>query len=265
MALRNHNTKTQNSTTMKRLLTYSISILAAVAFAAIAPCKAQDNSAKKTILTIGDSNGSFKWSWPVQLQNLLPEMEVINNSESGRTVGQTNLGRESLNGCLIIDGIMEQVDQQLAGRNLDYIVICFGTNDGKVDFKDKTAEFKQNLETFMDKIENSAAYKRSKPQVILVTPFPMDETHEKFIPAKYEGATARIEGFGKDMETVAAERRYTFINVFKPMTNDMIEHGTIDGVHLMPELSAYVAGRIGAAISEEHAAQRTASSGGIRK
>ncbi len=220
-------------------------------------CSAQEND-KEVVLTLGDSNGSFKWSWPVMLKNLIPSMDFINNSESGRTIGQTNLGRESLNGCLIIDGIMEDVDKQLAGRNLNYIVVCFGTNDAKVDFKDKTAEFKGNLETFLDKIENSAVYKRSKPEIILVTPFPMDETHEKFVAAKYEGGTERIAGFCKDMEAVAAERGYKFVNVFKHMMESMIEKGSTDGVHIMPQLSAYVAGRIGAEITAP-AASRSSS------
>ncbi len=234
---------------MKKILLFATLLSTLAIVADCADCRAQENNDKKVVLTLGDSNGSFKWSWPVMLKNLIPEMDFINNSESGRTIGQTNLGRESLNGCLIIDGIMEDVNKQLAGRDLEFIVVCFGTNDAKVDFKDKTAEFKGNLETFLTKIENSAAYKQHKPQIILVTPFPMDENHEKFIAAKYEGGTERIGGFCKDMEAVAAERGYIFVDVYKHMMINMINKGTTDGVHIMPELSAYVAGRIGAQIT----------------
>ena len=234
---------------MKRTVFYSIALLIIAVFVAVPDGKAQQSADSETVLTIGDSNGSFKWSWPAQLGKLLPSVEIINNSESGRTVGQTNLGRESLNGCLIIDGIMESVGKQIGDKSLDYIVICLGTNDAKVDFKESVSQFKSNMETFLSKIENSAVYKKNKPQIILVSPFPMNESHERFIVEKYEGGTDRIAGFCEDVESIAKEHGYKFVNVFKPMTQGMIDMGTSDGVHLLPELSAYVAGRIGAVMN----------------
>src|SRR5438093_4681372 len=55
------------------------------------------------IFTLGDSNGTFPYSWPKQLQLALPNAQVFNISKSGRTIGFLNLGDSTLNSLLVID------------------------------------------------------------------------------------------------------------------------------------------------------------------
>ena len=68
--------------------------------------KAQDVTVSKkdlNILTLGDSNGTFPWSWPQQIKLALPNAQVFNISKSGRTIGFVNNGDSSLNSLLVID------------------------------------------------------------------------------------------------------------------------------------------------------------------
>ena len=55
------------------------------------------------VFTLGDSNGTFPYSWPQQLKLALPNAQVFNISRSGRTIGFLNLGDSTLNSLFVID------------------------------------------------------------------------------------------------------------------------------------------------------------------
>src|SRR5690349_14635133 len=60
------------------------------------------------IFTLGDSNGTFPYSWPKQLQLALPNAQVFNISKSGRTIGFVNNGDSTLNSLLVINEILKK-------------------------------------------------------------------------------------------------------------------------------------------------------------
>lgn len=60
---------------------------------------------KCNILAIGDSNGQNKGGWVDQLKKMMPESNIVNLSESGRTIGFDNNGRERLNALKNIEHI----------------------------------------------------------------------------------------------------------------------------------------------------------------
>ena len=68
------------------------------------------------ILTIGDSNGTFDYSWPQQLKKLLPFSTIINKSVSGNTIGFDNLGRMELNTLKNINRYLDEAFKEAGTR-----------------------------------------------------------------------------------------------------------------------------------------------------
>lgn len=80
---------------------------------------------KCNILAIGDSNGQNKGGWVDQLKKMMPESNIVNLSESGRTIGFDNNGRERLNALKNIDAYLDKA--QVEKKRYDYIIVCLGT------------------------------------------------------------------------------------------------------------------------------------------
>src|SRR5581483_7748001 len=78
---------------------------------------------KLHIFTLGDSNGSFPFSWPVQLQQALPNATVFNISKSGRTIGFVNNGDSSFNSLLVIDENLEKANEAANDNPYDFIIL----------------------------------------------------------------------------------------------------------------------------------------------
>jgi acyl-CoA thioesterase-1 len=73
------------------------------------------------ILTLGDSNGTFPYSWPQQLKLALPSAQVFNISKSGRTIGFVNLGDSTLNSLMVIDENLKKAADFTKGRPFDLL------------------------------------------------------------------------------------------------------------------------------------------------
>src|SRR4051812_21140979 len=153
----------------------------------------QGTGTKKSVnmFTLGDSNGTFRHSWPNQLQLALPNAQVFNISKSGRTIGFLNLGDSTLNSLLVIDENLEKAAEFTKDRPFDFVVIELGTNDAKAVFADRQNEVPGALETLIKKIKGCRYPTISKAKIIIVSPPPYGSKAEA--TEKYAGGGKRVE------------------------------------------------------------------------
>jgi acyl-CoA thioesterase-1 len=186
------------------------------------------------ILTLGDSNGSFPYSWPQQLKLALPDAEVFNISKSGRTIGFVNLGDSSLNSLLVIDGNLKKAAEFTKDRPFDFIVLELGTNDAKAVFADRQKEVPKNLELLIRKIRGSSYTSINKARVIIIAPPPYGSKAEAL--EKYRGGDKRVKKMSRAFKKVARRNHCFFVNGYKTPGLD-INTMTPDGLHLDAEAS----------------------------
>lgn len=192
---------------------------------------AQDAMSKKklNIFTLGDSNGTFPYSWPTQLGAALPDATVFNISKSGRTIGFLNLGDSTLNSLLVIDENLKKAAAFTKDRPFDYIVMDLGTNDGKAVFADRQKEVPRNLEKLIQKIKNSPYLTINSAKIIVISPTPYGAKAEA--TEKYKGGGRRVKAMSKAFKKVAKRNGCLFVNGYKTPGLD-IETMTADGLHL---------------------------------
>lgn len=181
------------------------------------------------ILTLGDSNGTFPYSWPQQLKLALPNAQVFNISKSGRTIGFLNLGDSSLNSLLVIDENLKKAAAFTNDRPYDFIILELGTNDGKAVFADRQEEVPLNLEKLILKIKICNYNSINKAKIVIISPPPYGAKAEA--TEKYKGGNKRVERMSKSFKKIAKRTHSLFVNGYKtPGLN--IEAMTADGLHL---------------------------------
>ena len=180
------------------------------------------------IFTLGDSNGTFPYSWPNQIGLALPGAQVFNISKSGRTIGFVNNGDSSLNSLMVID---ENLQKAVAHTKqpFDFVVLQLGTNDGKAVFAGRQQEVPGNLEKLIRKIRDCPYPVISQAKIILISPPPYGEKAEA--TEKYAGGNARVEAMGLAFEKVAQQTGCLFVNGCHTPGLD-INTMTADGLHL---------------------------------
>lgn len=111
--------------------------------------------------------------WPCRLQQLLgPDVRIIEEGLCGRTCATDDpvmAGRRGLDylfPCLVSHG------------PLDTLVIMLGTNDTKEPFGLNADLITDNLAQLLDTALNAPVWK-SKPDILVVCPFPIDPCYEK--------------------------------------------------------------------------------------
>lgn len=181
------------------------------------------------IFTLGDSNGTFPYSWPQQLQLALPKATIFNISKSGRTIGFVNNGDSTLNSLLVMNENLQKAADFTKDHLYDFIVIELGTNDAKAVFADRQKEVSANLETFIKKIKNSGFTTINKAKIIIISPPPYGVKAEA--QAKYVGGNERVEKMSKAFKKVAKRNGCLFVNGYKTPGLD-INTMTADGLHL---------------------------------
>jgi polygalacturonase/lysophospholipase L1-like esterase len=181
------------------------------------------------ILTLGDSNGTFPYSWPQQIKLALPNAQVFNISKSGRTIGFVNNGDSSLNSLLVIDGNLKKAADFTKERPFDFIVLELGTNDGKAVFADRQNEVASNLDKLIKKIKNSNYPVLNKAKIIIISPPLYGSMAEK--TEKYKGGDQRMKDLSKAFEKIAKDNACFFVNGYQtPGLN--IETMSDDGLHM---------------------------------
>jgi acyl-CoA thioesterase-1 len=181
------------------------------------------------ILTLGDSNGTFPYSWPEQLKLALPDAKVYNISKSGRTIGFLNLGDSTLNSLLVINKNLKQAADFTGDRPYDFIILELGTNDGKAIFADKQQGVPANLEKLIRTIKTSNYTAINKAKIVIIAPPPYGSKAEA--TEKYAGGGQRVKAMSESFKTIALQNHCIFINGFATPGLD-IDTMTADGLHL---------------------------------
>ena len=181
------------------------------------------------ILTLGDSNGTFPFSWPQQLKKELPHAQVFNISKSGRTIGFVNNGDSTLNSLLVIDENLKKAADFTKDRPYDFIIMELGTNDAKAVFADRQKEVPRNLEKLIHKIKNSSYTSINRAKIIIVSPPPYGS--KATATEKYKGGDKRVKDMSRSFKKIAKRNGCLFVNGYKTPGLD-IETMTADGLHL---------------------------------
>ena len=195
------------------------------------------------ILTIGDSNGTFKYSWPQQLKRLLPFSTVVNRSISGNTIGFDNLGNEKLNTLKNIDGYLDEAFNELGtNQNFNYILINLGTNDTKKIFEKRQKEVPKNMKLLVQRIRQyMSENQKLNPEICIISPSPMDE--QKMIVEKYGGGDMRIQKNNVLFKKLAEAIHVNYLDTYSILKKDF-SRKTSDGVHLHDEAQFQMATEI---------------------
>ncbi|HEY6956965.1 MAG TPA: GDSL-type esterase/lipase family protein [Flavisolibacter sp.] len=181
------------------------------------------------ILTLGDSNGTFPYSWPEQLKIALPNAQVFNISKSGRTIGFLNLGDSSLNSLYVIDQNLKKAADLTKDRPFDFVILELGTNDGKAVFADRQKEVPSNLEQLVQKIKTCPYTTINKAKIVIISPPPYGSKAEA--TEKYKGGNKRVRDMSESFKRIAKQNHCLFVNGYKTPGLD-IETMTLDGLHL---------------------------------
>jgi acyl-CoA thioesterase-1 len=198
---------------------------------------AQDSSSLKkklNLLTLGDSNGTFPYSWPKQLQLALPNAQVFNISKSGRTIGFVNLGDSSLNSLLVIKENLKKAAEFTKDRPYDFIVIELGTNDAKSVFAEQQKQVPRNLQSLIQQIKSSPYESINKAKIIIISPPPYGDKAEAQV--KYKGGAKRVKKMSKRFKKIAKRDGCFYVNGYKTQGLDMNKMSA-DGLHLDAEAS----------------------------
>lgn len=203
-------------------------LLTLVPFAVSAQNTAMSDK-KLNILTLGDSNGTFPYSWPKQIQLALPNSNVYNISKSGRTIGFLNLGDSKLNSLSVIDQNLKNAAETTGSKPYDFIVMQLGTNDGKAVFADRQAEVPGNMEKLIQKIKGWPNPVISKARIVIISPPPYGSKAEA--TEKYVGGNQRMKTLNEAFQKLAKKDGCIFISGYNTKGLN-VETMTADGLHL---------------------------------
>lgn len=186
-------------------------------------------SEKLNILTLGDSNGTYPYSWPQQLDSALSDAHVFNISKSGRTIGFLNLGDSTLNSLFVIDQNLGKAVEAAKERPYDFVILELGTNDAKNVFAGLQKDVSLNFEKLIDKIKSSPYTVISGAKIIIISPPPYGS--KALATEKYAGGDRRVKQMRRGFKKVARRNNCIFIDGYKTI-GDNIETLTTDGLHL---------------------------------
>jgi acyl-CoA thioesterase I len=184
---------------------------------------------KLNIFTLGDSNGTFPYSWPNQIKSALPNANVFNISKSGRTIGFVNNGDSTLNSLLVLDENLKKASDYANGVPFDFIILELGTNDAKAVFANRQNEVPHNMDLLIKNIKASQHASVNRAKIIIISPPPYGKKAEA--QAKYKGGNKRVKKMSTKFKKIAKRNDCLFVNGYKtPGLN--IETMTTDGLHL---------------------------------
>lgn len=190
----------------------------------------EDDSVR--ILTLGDSNGTFSYAWPYQLVKEMPNSVLFNVSRSGKTIGFNNNGEKVLNQLATLDADLEEINEKVGERKIDYIVIGLGTNDAKSDFKDRQDEVFFNLESLIKKIQSCKYESLKSARIIIKSPTPYGIRSQS--QPKYIGGDDRVKRMNSVFRKIAMRYNCIFVDTYMPFKKKM-DAFSEDGLHLNAE------------------------------
>ena len=195
---------------------------------------------RRNIFTIGDSNGNNTGGWVDQLKAMIPEANVFNTSQGGRTIAFDNNGREELNALRNLDNYLKGAEEHIGNGKYDYIIVCLGTNDTKTEFADRQDEAAESFRVMLERIQRSRLARRSRSKLIFVTPPPMGRQNPL---VQNTERNERIGALIEKLSAVAAEKGVPVIDVYHPMLG-VFHNYAPDGTHMAPAGQRIIAARI---------------------
>jgi len=183
----------------------------------------------RIILTIGDSNGVVNGGWPAELQTVLTEDSVINNSEGGRTIGFDNCGNPGWNTLRNIESYLQEAVKESRHKPIDEVIILLGTNDSKACFEDRKDEIIPNLITLIIEIRSFDNCDLLPPHITIVTPPPYGP--DSMVPNKAHGGDKRVRLLIPQYRKVALKYNCAYVNIY-PLIKQKFDEVVMDHVHL---------------------------------
>lgn len=180
------------------------------------------------IWTLGDSNGEKRDGWVDQLQALLPQADIHNNSRSGRTIGFDNNGDSHLNALHTLQQDLDEANRYFRKRRCDVIVVCLGTNDTKAVYSDHQQKVVTHFRELIERVNSSPLVRRYHPLCLFMTPPPMDDAK---VGAKYTGGNRRLRALVPVFSAIAEKSGWQVIDLYHPL-QPVFKAYTRDGVHM---------------------------------
>ncbi len=191
----------------------------------------------RTLLLFGDSNthgtmpmpmpdldgaGRFDRNerWAGRLAGFLPDWEVINEGQPGRTtVHDDPIEGAHRNGKTVLPALLE------THRPIDVILIMLGTNDLKGRFSLNAMDIALSLEQLIGMIRTSGAGPDgAAPEVVLVAPPPIIEVGT--LAEMFEGGAAKSKLLAARIGDVARRLGVPFLDA-----GTLVKVSPIDGIH----------------------------------
>lgn len=189
----------------------------------------------KKILCFGDSNtwghnpvdcSRLERRWPVIIQEMLADCEIIHDGRCGRTTKFDVPDMPDTN------GIKTFRERYLAGENqFDLIIIMLGTNDLLNYFKCTAEETAQTLRTYIQECREK--FGKDKPQILLVSPILVRECVMKNPIFKNQYSDFSImesKHFAESISGTAVREGVHFLDA-----SQVSEASETDGVHMNPD------------------------------
>jgi lysophospholipase L1-like esterase len=216
-------------------------MLLSVALSLIPTNNAQLNK-RFSILTLGDSNGTFNYGWPQQLKYEIPYMNLLNISKVGKTIGFNNNGDSSLNQIISLRSDFKIANQFIDLQKFDYILIGLGTNDAKAIFKKDQKKVLTNLELLIKQIRNSEYSSINTADIVILSPPPFGNQSQ--LQEKYIGGMNRVKKMNIEFKKIALKHHCLFVDGYTQML-PYINSLSKDGIHMNREGQRKIASLIG--------------------
>ena len=188
------------------------------------------------LLVISDSNGDRPRAWPerlaVELQLSLDtdqKLRLHNESRGGRTLGIDRGGPQTYAAGGIDQWLTET--QDAAGKAVDAIIVCLGTNDIQTAFADRSPSIEASVEGIRAVIRTIRARSVETP-IWIVSPPPVCDRPDRPIDARWRGAAVRLPSFSKVLHSISMEEGAHFVDLIEGFQVPVCSAVASDGVHL---------------------------------
>ncbi len=199
----------------------------------------------RTLLLFGDSNthgtkpmhdlesdGRYgrEERWAGRLAAMLPDWEVINEGQPGRTtVHDDPVEGAHRNGIAVLPALLE------THRPINVVLIMLGTNDLKGRFSLNAMDIALGLEKLIQTIRAFEAGPGGRePGIVLVAPPPIIEVAS--LGEIFQGGATKSLGLAARIKAVAERQGAVFVDA-----GELVEVSPIDGIHYDAEANPVLA------------------------
>lgn len=189
-------------------------------------------SYSQTIIVIGDSNTAMENSWLKFLGDSLPDINFVNRSISGNTIGFDNNGQPQLNTLKNINKYLGNANDSSCNAPPALIIISLGTNDCKKVFEGREAEVVGNMNSLLNVITDYYSDGYMIPKILIISPPPTSA--DDMLAEKYKGADSRVELLTEKFSQIAESNGIDFLDIYHSL-KPVFPYLTLDGIHLNRE------------------------------